>query len=62
MAIGIGKPAPKSEGAPKAGSEDMLSAFGEYADDVFAAIKSGDKAAFKSALKSAIQACYEDEE
>lgn len=45
---------------PKADSEE-LSAFGEYADDVFAAIKSGDKAAFKSALKAAVKACYADE-
>jgi hypothetical protein len=40
--------------------------FGEYADDAFAALKSGDKAGFRSALKSAIGACdsgsYDDEE
>jgi hypothetical protein len=31
--------------------------FDEYADDAMAALKSGDKAAFRAALKSAVMAC-----
>lgn len=67
LVIAMGKPKP---GAPMADDEmaeggmhdDELSAFGEYADDVFDAVKRGDRAAFKSALKSAVKACYADEE
>ncbi len=60
LEIVIGK-APKTLGAgasKEESSDDMgSSVFGEYADDAFDAIKSGNKAAFSAALKSAIGAC-----
>jgi hypothetical protein len=66
LVIAMGKP---KAGAPMADDEaaegmpdDELSAFGEYADDVFDALKRGDRGAFKSALKSAVKACYASEE
>ena len=47
------------------GDEEYPSAssvlFDDFADEALAAVKSGDKAAFRTALKGAIKACYEEE-
>ncbi len=42
--------------------EPSGSVFDEYAGDAFDAFKAGDRAGFASALKSAIHACYGEEE
>ncbi len=52
LGVSAAKPAPESSG----------SVFDEYAADAMAAVKAGDSAGFASALKSAIHACYKDEE
>lgn len=61
-AIAMGKPEKGKPVADSYGDAEELSVFGEYADDAFAAIKSGDKAWFKAALKAAIKSCYADDE
>ncbi len=39
------------------GMDDEEVAYGDVADEVFAALKSGNKAAFRTALKAAIKSC-----
>ncbi len=55
---GKDKPAPDDEGDAEA---EPTNSFAEYADDVFDALESGDKAGFKKALKKAVSACYAEE-
>lgn len=55
MAIGKPKPEPEESGM---GSDEEISAYGEYADDLFDALKSNNKVAFKTALAQAIKACH----
>lgn len=42
---------------PEAEESTDSSLFNEYADDLMAAMKGGDKAAFRAALRKAIECC-----
>lgn len=60
--LGMSAPADVAEDAPPSGEYEIDSedaALDAAADECFAALESGDPAAFRSAFKSAIRACME---
>lgn len=61
LAIGLGKPKPKDEGADVMDDSDADSEdFDSAANSAFDALKEDDKEGFKLALKAAVMACSED--
>jgi len=61
IALLFGKPSgDEGDGKEEAGGDYSSKALDSAVDEMFAAIKSGDKGAFKTALKAAVKTCSMD--